>query len=167
MRDAERDVDRVTYGEIVNNAVQCDVRAPSDDEPVLRAALVPLVAQASARPDLNPLHLVGRSVLQHCVGAPRTLVMLAVHPKHCGRHCTQRPGAGDPGRDALRVRVRARAEEDLDGCEQLARLVHQVDGYPPRRADNLRAFISSAGTLGAWVAELKETVVGHVALNPG
>jgi GNAT superfamily N-acetyltransferase len=63
------------------------------------------------------------------------------------------------------VLIRPRVEQDLDSCEQLARAVHQVDGYPPRRADNLRAFISSAGALGAWVAEIDECLVGHVALN--
>jgi GNAT superfamily N-acetyltransferase len=64
------------------------------------------------------------------------------------------------------VRVRPRVEQDLDGCEKLARAVHQVDGYPARRANNLRAFISSAGALGAWVVEIDGRLVGHVALNP-
>lgn len=51
-------------------------------------------------------------------------------------------------------------------CENLARSVHRTDGYPPRSADDLRAFITSAGALGAWVAEVDGIVVGHVALNP-
>jgi len=63
------------------------------------------------------------------------------------------------------VRIRQRVESDLDACEKLARRVHGVDGYPPRRADDLREFITSAGALGAWVADVDGTVVGHAALN--
>ena len=54
---------------------------------------------------------------------------------------------------------------DLDRCEELAHLVHQHDGYPPRRADDLRAFLATPGALGAWVAELDDEVVGQVALH--
>ena len=63
--------------------------------------------------------------------------------------------------------LRPRTDGDLDACERLARAVHRADGYPPRRAGDLRRFVSAPGALGAWVAESDGgEVVGHVALQP-
>jgi len=62
------------------------------------------------------------------------------------------------------VELRVRSGGDLDACEHLAHVVHAADGYPPRCADDLRAFVSAADSLGAWVAESEKGIVGHVAL---
>jgi GNAT superfamily N-acetyltransferase len=64
------------------------------------------------------------------------------------------------------VELRARTDDDLDECERLARAVHRADGYPPRCANDLRAFISAPGALGAWVLESDMGIVGHVVLLP-
>ncbi len=63
------------------------------------------------------------------------------------------------------MEVRVRREDDLDSCERLARVVHAVDGYPPRLADDLRHFVAARGAIGAWVAESDGNIVGHVALQ--
>ena len=65
-----------------------------------------------------------------------------------------------------RVELRPRTDDDLDACELLAREVHDVDGYPPRFADDLRHFVSASGALAAWVAAWDGAIVGHVALQP-
>lgn len=62
--------------------------------------------------------------------------------------------------------VRARTEEDLDKCELLAQVVHEIDGYPPYLPGDLRTFIAT-GEIAAWVAETGGNIVGHVALNSG
>jgi GNAT superfamily N-acetyltransferase len=64
------------------------------------------------------------------------------------------------------MELRPRRESDLDECEHLARVVHAVDGYPPRCADGLRLFVSAGDALGAWVAVSESGIVGHVALQP-
>jgi len=64
------------------------------------------------------------------------------------------------------VELRVRRKGDLDACEHLAHVVHAVDGYPPRCADDLRDFLSGGDALGAWVAESEKGIVGHVALQP-
>lgn len=62
--------------------------------------------------------------------------------------------------------VRARTDDDLDALAHIAAEVQNLDGYPVRRALDLRAFIESAGALAAWVAvDDGGDVVGHVALN--
>ena len=63
------------------------------------------------------------------------------------------------------VELRPRTDDDLDACELMAREVHDVDGYPPRFADDLRRFVSVPGALAAWVAEWDGAIVGHVALQ--
>jgi GNAT superfamily N-acetyltransferase len=62
--------------------------------------------------------------------------------------------------------VRVRTDADLDKCEQLARVVHDLDGYPPYLPGDLRTFITSPDAIAAWVAEIGNEVVGHVALHP-
>ncbi|MGA2530366.1 MAG: hypothetical protein ABSG36_14570 [Acidimicrobiales bacterium] len=49
--------------------------------------------------------------------------------------------------------VRKRLESDLDGCVQLAREVHESDGYPMYLPDDLAMFITAPGAFCAWVAE--------------
>jgi GNAT superfamily N-acetyltransferase len=62
------------------------------------------------------------------------------------------------------VVIRARADTDLDACEQVARAVHLLDGYPAYLRD-MRSFLVSADALCAWVMEEDDAVVGHVALH--
>jgi ribosomal protein S18 acetylase RimI-like enzyme len=64
----------------------------------------------------------------------------------------------------LSILVRARDETDLDRCVEIARAVRRLDGYPPYLPGDLRTFILSS-SIGAWVAELDDEVVGHVALH--
>jgi GNAT superfamily N-acetyltransferase len=62
--------------------------------------------------------------------------------------------------------VRPRQERDLDDCEQIARLVQSVDGYPAYVPGNdLRRFLVSPDALAAWVAVARGDIVGHVALH--
>jgi GNAT superfamily N-acetyltransferase len=63
------------------------------------------------------------------------------------------------------VIVRERTEGDLDVCEAIARTVHEKDGYPVYLPGDLRSFLASSDALGAWVAEIGGSVVGHVALH--
>jgi GNAT superfamily N-acetyltransferase len=65
------------------------------------------------------------------------------------------------------VLVRARTEADLDECEELARVVHERDGYPVFLPGDVRAFLSTRAAIAAFVAELSGRVVGHVALHSG
>jgi GNAT superfamily N-acetyltransferase len=64
------------------------------------------------------------------------------------------------------VIIRQRTAADLDRCVEIARVVHQVDGYPPYLPTDLRTFLVSPDAYGAWVAEGGGEVVGHVALHP-
>jgi GNAT superfamily N-acetyltransferase len=68
--------------------------------------------------------------------------------------------------DRFSMPVRKRTDADLDACVQLARLVHESDGYPMYLPDDLRTFITAPDALCALVAEEDGEVVGHVALNP-
>jgi GNAT superfamily N-acetyltransferase len=63
------------------------------------------------------------------------------------------------------VELRARTDADLDGCVEMARVVHQRDDYPVHLPRDLRAFIASPDAIGAWVAERHGALVGHVALH--
>jgi GNAT superfamily N-acetyltransferase len=63
------------------------------------------------------------------------------------------------------VTVRQRSAADLGPCAQLARAVHDADGYPHYLPDDLVSFIASSSALAAWVAERTGTIVGHVALH--
>ena len=77
------------------------------------------------------------------------------------------PARGDPSaRERVGMELRPRTDDDLDACELLAREVHDVDGYPPRFAEDLRRFVSVPGALAAWVAAWDDAIVGHVALQP-
>jgi GNAT superfamily N-acetyltransferase len=66
--------------------------------------------------------------------------------------------------------VRHRTDEDLDACVELARVVQDIDGYPPYFPPDLRGFLGafltpSGDVLQAWVAEEAGEIVGHVALH--
>jgi GNAT superfamily N-acetyltransferase len=65
------------------------------------------------------------------------------------------------------VIVCARTDGDLDRCEELAALVHDLDGYPVYLPGSLRTFIATPDALISWVAKTGGEVVGHVALHPG
>jgi GNAT superfamily N-acetyltransferase len=62
--------------------------------------------------------------------------------------------------------VRPRIDADVDALVEIARVVHQRDGYPVYLPTDLRAFLASPSALGAWVAEHGGAIVGHVALHP-
>jgi GNAT superfamily N-acetyltransferase len=64
------------------------------------------------------------------------------------------------------VIIRRRTESDLDQCVEIARRVHEVDGYPLYLPTDLHAFLDSPDAHGAWVAEEAGQIVGHVALHP-
>lgn len=66
----------------------------------------------------------------------------------------------------MEVSVRRRVTADLDACECLAFDVWRIDGYPVYGADDLREFIAVPDALDAWVAEVANEVIGHVALRP-
>ena len=50
--------------------------------------------------------------------------------------------------------------------ERLAEATHLHDRYPVCLGDSARSFLCHPDALGAWVAELDNTVIGHVALHP-
>jgi GNAT superfamily N-acetyltransferase len=62
--------------------------------------------------------------------------------------------------------VRKRLDTDLDSCVQLAREVHESDGYPMYLPEDLALFVTAPEAFGAWVAEEAGEIAGHVALNP-
>ena len=61
--------------------------------------------------------------------------------------------------------LRERADGHLAGCVELARAVHERDGYPHYLPGDLRDFLVMPDAYGAWVAERDERIVGHVALR--
>jgi GNAT superfamily N-acetyltransferase len=62
--------------------------------------------------------------------------------------------------------VRARSDDDLSACEQLAHSVYLADGYPVFVSDgDFRGFVASPGERAAWVIEDATGIVGHVALH--
>lgn len=104
-------------------------------------------------------------------GSSRWCSRLTPRDRQRSRH--RRPGrvpairdVRQPARDGVRVIVRVRTDADLDACEQLADVVHDLDRYPPYLSGDLRTFIATPGAIAAWVAETGNEVVGHVALHP-
>ncbi len=62
--------------------------------------------------------------------------------------------------------VRARRDNDVEQCQELARIVHAADGYPPfLPGGDLRRFLLAPESLAAWVAEVDGQILGHVALH--
>ena len=69
-------------------------------------------------------------------------------------------------RDASRVSLRSRRDDDVDVLTQLMAVTRDRDGYPPHWPPDTGRFIASRRELASFVSE-DETgaVVGHVALN--
>jgi GNAT superfamily N-acetyltransferase len=63
------------------------------------------------------------------------------------------------------VLLRDRTDSDLAGCEELARGVHERDGYPHYLPGDLRDFLAMPDAYGVWVAERDGRIAGHVALR--
>src|SRR4051812_20869236 len=61
--------------------------------------------------------------------------------------------------------IRARTASDLRDCAELATTVRNVDGYPAYLRGSIEDFLSSPQAIGAWVTELGEDIVGHVAMH--
>ncbi|MDX3116429.1 MULTISPECIES: GNAT family N-acetyltransferase [Streptomyces] len=60
--------------------------------------------------------------------------------------------------------VRPRRPADLDGCVAALALVHEHSGYPVDWPEQPAAWLTPAGLLAGWTADLDGRVVGHVAL---
>ncbi|MBT3153709.1 GNAT family N-acetyltransferase [Streptomyces sp. CHD11] len=65
------------------------------------------------------------------------------------------------------VRVRPRADHDLDSCARVLAEVHRCDGYPVNWPDRPGEWVSPGAAPGVWVAELDGRVVGHAVLSRG
>jgi GNAT superfamily N-acetyltransferase len=63
--------------------------------------------------------------------------------------------------------VRERRPEDLAECVRALAEVHARDGYPTWWPADPAGWLSPAGILAAWVAEVGGTVVGHVCVVTG
>jgi GNAT superfamily N-acetyltransferase len=61
--------------------------------------------------------------------------------------------------------IRPRRPSDLDLLLEMAHLVRELDGYPPRGPIDVASFLAPPEQLSAWVAEDRGVVVGHVALH--
>lgn len=68
--------------------------------------------------------------------------------------------------DDVAMLVRARRDDDVEQCQELARIVHAADGYPPfLPGGDLRRFLLAPESLAAWVAEVDGQILGQVALH--
>lgn len=61
--------------------------------------------------------------------------------------------------------IRPRTAADLDPCAQLLVRVHERDGYPVEGVADPISWLTPASLVRAWVADLNNTVVGHVAIS--
>lgn len=61
--------------------------------------------------------------------------------------------------------IRARRDSDIERLASVLVAVHKQDGYPVEGVDDPNSWLELSSPLGAWVAELDGTVVGHVALT--
>jgi GNAT superfamily N-acetyltransferase len=64
------------------------------------------------------------------------------------------------------ARVRRRSDDDLPALRRLADDVLRLDGYPPRRPQDLERFMAAPDALAAFVAVRDGQVVGHVCVIP-
>ncbi|MEU9831666.1 GNAT family N-acetyltransferase [Streptosporangium sp. NPDC048047] len=64
-------------------------------------------------------------------------------------------------------RVRRRTGDDVEECARLLAEVHRRDGYPVNWPDRPGEWLSPDASLGCWVAELDDRLVGHVGLSWG
>ena len=53
----------------------------------------------------------------------------------------------------------------MSQCVAVAERVHQSDGYPPFIRGSFLSFLESPRAEAAWVAEVDEIIVGHVAVH--
>lgn len=60
--------------------------------------------------------------------------------------------------------IRPRRASDLPACVEVLAQVHAADGYPTNWPDRPADWLAGSSLTGAWVAELGDRVVGHVAL---
>lgn len=65
------------------------------------------------------------------------------------------------------VLVRVRRDDDLAEAAAGLAVVHVTDGYPVEGVSDPVGWLSPAGMVGAWVAEVDGRVVGHVAVGRG
>jgi len=63
------------------------------------------------------------------------------------------------------VDIRPRRPSDVDALLEMAHLVKELDGYPPRGPLDRSSFVAPPQEVAAWVAEDGGMVVGHVALH--
>jgi GNAT superfamily N-acetyltransferase len=63
------------------------------------------------------------------------------------------------------MNTRVRRPSDLDACTAVLAAVHAADGYPRYWPADPHAWLTPSLLLQAWVAEIAEVVVGHVALG--
>lgn len=77
--DPHGDIERLARAELQRVAIKGHDSEPGNHEPMFSTPSVPLVAQATARAHLDPLHLVGAGLLQDFVGAPRPFLPLPIH----------------------------------------------------------------------------------------
>ena len=61
--------------------------------------------------------------------------------------------------------IRTRRSDDIEALCDLARVVHETDGYPVRLQDDVRSFVVTENCLAAWVCEQHGRIVGHIALH--
>jgi len=66
---------------------------------------------------------------------------------------------------AIPMVVRERTDADVEACVEIARSVHELDGYPAYLPTDLQRFLVSPDAYTAWVAEQAGTIIGHVALH--
>lgn len=63
------------------------------------------------------------------------------------------------------VLIRERRDEDLPGCVDILRAVHEQAGYPINWPADPARWLSPESALGCWVAVVDDRVVGHVVLT--
>ncbi|GGO47918.1 hypothetical protein GCM10012287_21690 [Streptomyces daqingensis] len=67
--------------------------------------------------------------------------------------------------NAQRVSIRSRRDSDVASAAEALVKVHESDGYPVEGVDEPEAWLTPPEVLQAWIAELDDHVVGHVALG--
>ncbi len=61
--------------------------------------------------------------------------------------------------------IRSRRPEDLEAAAAALVTVHASDGYPVEGVADSLGWLSPAGLLKAWVAEVEGAIVGHAAID--
>ena len=63
------------------------------------------------------------------------------------------------------MKIRDRVPEDASALGEIARVTHELDGYPKYLPADPGAFIASSDAFAAWVVEVDGEVAGHVGLH--